>query len=99
MGVSPMSSRRPAAETANAWAGRPCYEEIDMIDRETFEQLFTRRAFLRRSAGGLGATVLASLLNPEMLLGAAPATTQATTQAATRAAAGPTTVPGILGKT
>jgi hypothetical protein len=55
-----------------------------MIDRETFARHLTRRTFLKRSAGGLGAAALASLLNPELLLGAS---------------AGPTTVPGLLGKT
>src|SRR6185436_13428851 len=48
-----------------------------------FDQNLTRRTFLCRSAGGLGAAALASLLNPQMLL----------------AAAGPTTVPGTLGTT
>ena len=55
-----------------------------MIDQETVAEHLTRRTFLKRSAGGLGAAALASLLNPELLLGAA---------------AGPTTVPGILGAT
>src|SRR5687767_4185350 len=54
-----------------------------MIDRETFAEHLTRRTFLRRSAGGLGAAALASLLNPQLLMGAA----------------GPTTVPGLLGHT
>src|SRR6185436_18461387 len=48
-----------------------------------FDQNLTRRTFLRRSAGGLGAAALASLLNPEVLL----------------AASGPTTVPGTLSAT
>ena len=43
----------------------------------------SRRAFLARSAGGLAATALTSLLNPEMLLAASPATR-------------PSGVPGIL---
>src|SRR5690348_9340421 len=63
-----------------------------MIDRETFERNLTRRTFLRRSAGGLGAAALATLLNTEMLLGA-------TTSPATTQASGPVAVPGILGKT
>src|SRR5688572_4451301 len=50
-----------------------------------FPDPLTRRSFLRRSAGGLGAAALATLLNPDILLGA-PST-------------GPTTVPGLLGKT
>src|SRR5438093_890471 len=54
-----------------------------MIDRETFAAALTRRTFLRRSAGGIGAAALASLLDPSVLFGAA----------------GPTTVPGILGTT
>ena len=61
-----------------------------MIDRETFAEHLTRRTFLRRSAGGLGAAALATLLNPR----AAPRR---------RRAAGPATVPmavpGVLGKT
>src|SRR4030095_8344604 len=56
-----------------------------MIDRETFARNLTRRTFLKRSAGGLGCAALASLLNPELLLGAT--------------AAGPATVPGVLGHT
>jgi uncharacterized protein (DUF1501 family) len=56
-----------------------------MIDRETFARNLTRRTFLKRSAGGLGCAALASLLSPELLLGAA--------------AADPTAVPGILGHT
>jgi hypothetical protein len=59
-----------------------------MIDRETFERNLTRRMFLKRSAGGMGVAALASLLNPELLLGATAS-----------GAAGPTTVPGLLGKT
>ena len=39
-----------------------------MLDRETFERHLTRRTFLRRSAGGIGAAALASLLTPELLL-------------------------------
>jgi hypothetical protein len=59
-----------------------------MIDRDTFERNLTRRTFLKRSAGGMGVAALASLLNPELLLGA------------TASGAGlPTTVPGLLGKT
>src|SRR3954451_13136344 len=54
-----------------------------MMDRESFAAHLTRRTFLCRSAGGLGAAALASLLNPQTLL----------------AAAGPTTVPGTLGTT
>ncbi len=54
------------------------------MDRETFAANLTRRTFLRRSAGGIGACALAGLLNPEMLFAAA---------------AGPTTVPGVLGTT
>ncbi len=57
-----------------------------MIDRETFARHLTRRTFLRRSAGGIGAAALASLLNPELLLGAT-----ASTQ--------PVKVPGVLGQT
>ena len=60
-----------------------------MIDRETFERNLTRRTFLKRSAGGMGVAALASLLNPELLLGAAATTTTT----------GPTTVPGVLGAT
>ena len=40
-----------------------------MIDRETFAANLTRRTFLRRSAGGIGAAALASLLNPQLLFG------------------------------
>jgi hypothetical protein len=57
-----------------------------MIDRETFARNLTRRTFLKRSAGGLGCAALASLLNPELLLGATATT-------------GPAAVPGILGHT
>jgi hypothetical protein len=57
-----------------------------MIDRETFERALSRRTFLKRSAGGVGVAALASLLNPELLLGASTA-------------AGPVVVPGVLGKT
>jgi hypothetical protein len=56
-----------------------------MIERETFEQNLTRRTFLKRSAGGLGVAALATLLNPQLLLGAEPA--------------GPLKVPGALGVT
>ena len=59
-----------------------------MIDREAFERNLTRRTFLKRSAGGVGVAALASLLNPELLLGAKAA-----------GAAGPMMVPGVLGKT
>ncbi|MEO6435045.1 MAG: DUF1501 domain-containing protein [Tepidisphaeraceae bacterium] len=69
-----------------------------MIDRQTFAVHLTRRTFLRRSAGGIGAAALASLLNPEMLLGAAPTTAAATT-GPTTAATGPAAVPGFLGST
>jgi len=64
-----------------------------MIDRQTFAAALTRRTFLRRSAGGIGAAALATLLDPEMLRAAttAPATTQA--------AAGLMKVPGMLGMT
>src|SRR5829696_2075977 len=67
-----------------------------MIDRETFERNLTRRTFLRRSAGGIGVAALASLLNPELMLGA---TTAPTTAPATAPAAGPLNVPGLLGMT
>src|SRR5438067_6493880 len=56
-----------------------------MIDRETFAANLTRRTFLRRSAGGIGAAALASLLNPQLLFG--------------ETASGPAAVPGILGHT
>ena len=59
-----------------------------MIDREMFERNLTRRTFLKRSAGGMGVAALASLLNPELLLGATAS-----------GAAGPATVPGLLGRT
>ena len=61
-----------------------------MTDPKSFIENLSRRTFIKRSAGGLGAAALASLLNPEMLLGA-NATTNPTT--------GPTTVPGLLGRT
>src|ERR1051326_2643361 len=54
-----------------------------MIPPEILNHL-TRRSFLRRSAGGIGAAALASLLNPNLF---AAANT------------GPTTVPGTLGVT
>src|SRR4051812_17036536 len=56
------------------------------MDINPFIEAVTRRSFLRRSAGGIGVAALASLLSPDMLFGAAPAT-------------GPVTVPGILGQT
>ncbi len=56
-----------------------------MDPREAFAAALTRRAFLRRSAGGLGAAALAGLLSPDLL------------QAAR--ATGPTTNPGMLGTT
>src|SRR5438552_81652 len=49
-----------------------------------FLERLSRRSFLCRSAGGLGAAALASLLSPELLCAAS---------------AGPTTVPGVLGTT
>src|SRR5439155_1737142 len=49
----------------------------------------TRRTFLRRSAGGIGAVALGSLLNPQLLFG----------ETASGPASGPVTVPGILGHT
>src|SRR5438046_1670912 len=55
-----------------------------MIDPQRFIQHLSRRTFIKRSAGGLGAAALASLLNPQLLFGAS---------------AGPTTVPGLLGHT
>src|SRR5439155_20328842 len=67
-------------------------EKLHMIDRETFERHLTRRTFLRRSAGGIGAAALASLLSPELLLGA-------TTAPTTAHATGPVKVPGVLGMT
>jgi hypothetical protein len=56
---------------------------MQTMDRELYERDLTRRSFLRRSAGGIGVAALASLLNPELMLGAP----------------GPTTVPGLLGRT
>ncbi len=56
-----------------------------MTPQEAFANELTRRAFLRRSAGGIGAAALASLLNPAILSAAA--------------ATGPTTVPGVMGHT
>src|SRR6187397_2275680 len=44
----------------------------------TYMQPLSRRAFLARSAGGIAATALTSLLSPEMLLGAAPTTVPGT---------------------
>jgi hypothetical protein len=69
------------------------------MDRETFERALTRRTFLHRSAGGIGAAALASLLNPQMLLGASAATTAATATTAAARATGPVKVPGVLGMT
>ena len=60
-----------------------------MIDRESFAAHLTRRTFLRRSAGGIGAVALGSLLNPQLLFG----------ETASGPASGPVTVPGILGHT
>src|SRR4051812_23824700 len=57
----------------------------NMIDPQSFFQNLSRRTFIKRSAGGIGAAALASLLNPQLLFGAG--------------AAGPTTAPGILGHT
>src|SRR5438105_3346233 len=56
-----------------------------MIDPQSFIQQLSRRTFIRRSAGGLGAAALASLLNPQLLFGGT--------------ATQPTTVPGTLGHT
>src|SRR5205823_4832101 len=57
----------------------------NMIDPQSFIQQLSRRTFIRRSAGGIGAAALASLLNPQLLFGSA--------------ATQPTTVPGTLGHT
>ncbi|HEX8520627.1 MAG TPA: DUF1501 domain-containing protein [Tepidisphaeraceae bacterium] len=58
----------------------------------SFIHNLTRRAFLKRSAGGIGVAALASLLDPAILNAAAA--TQATTQPT-----GPVKVPGALGVT
>src|SRR5207244_11798165 len=55
------------------------------VDPQSLLQHLSRRTFIKRSAGGIGAAALATLLNPQLLFASSQA--------------GPTTVPGVLGQT